>query len=341
MTASIPQLYRLPFFGGPERQFRNCLLASSAGGLLLMIVLLVAPTMVRPIQSVEEVSERFAKLIIERREPVKEPPPATPGEGAPAGQQEEPLAIVESEPAERSPEVERPGARIAQTPPPESSAGNAGRARAQAEVADQLEEVQGALGAVLADLSTSLKKQGNAGDTPARRGGRTPRSVRAARTAVAASTENGRLGGGRGEGVSATSALTGSSIQIASTAGGGLSGVEGGRSGSESGSGTAMAGVGEFRSNASLLSVIRKYSSGIQFCYDQALNRQPGLRGKLVVSITVAPSGVVTQAAPAGNTLGDAQLVECALAQIEGWRFPVIPEGVVTFRAPFLFTPPG
>jgi hypothetical protein len=29
------------------------------------------------------------------------------------------------------------------------------------------------------------------------------------------------------------------------------------------------------------------------------------------------------------------------LAQIRGWRFPAIPYGVTSFRAPFVFTPPN
>jgi hypothetical protein len=40
------------------------------------------------------------------------------------------------------------------------------------------------------------------------------------------------------------------------------------------------------------------------------------------------------------DTLGSAALTSCALAQIEAWHFPSIPAGDVTFRAPFVFTPP-
>jgi len=94
------------------------------------------------------------------------------------------------------------------------------------------------------------------------------------------------------------------------------------------------------RSNSALLGVVRKYAAGIRFCYDNELKKDASLRGKLIVSITVAASGSVTDAAVVENTLGSPALTSCALAQIRSWKFPEISEGVVTFQAPFVFTPP-
>jgi TonB family protein len=103
----------------------------------------------------------------------------------------------------------------------------------------------------------------------------------------------------------------------------------------------AGAAPGLYRSNASLLAVIQRYAAGIQFCYGNELKRDPTLRGKLVVSLTVAPSGEVSEAAVVQNTLGSDRLASCALAQIRDWRFPAIPVGVTTFQVPFVFTPPN
>ena len=91
---------------------------------------------------------------------------------------------------------------------------------------------------------------------------------------------------------------------------------------------------------ASLLAVVRKYAPGIRFCYENELKKKPGLGGKLVVAITVAAAGNVTEAVIVQDTLGSAALTQCAIAQIVAWRFPAISQGVVTFRAPFVFTPP-
>ena len=96
----------------------------------------------------------------------------------------------------------------------------------------------------------------------------------------------------------------------------------------------------QIRSDAQLLAVVRKYAPGIQYCYDNELKKAPGLGGKLLVSITVAANGRVTEAAIVQDSVGSAGLKSCALAQIEAWKFPKVEEGVVTFQAPFVFTPP-
>ena len=95
------------------------------------------------------------------------------------------------------------------------------------------------------------------------------------------------------------------------------------------------------RSNDSLLAVVRRYAPGIQFCYENELKRDPGLRGKLTVSLTVAADGRVTDVAVVEDTLGAPAVVGCALEQMRGWVFPVIESGTSTFKAPFVFTPPA
>ena len=88
-------------------------------------------------------------------------------------------------------------------------------------------------------------------------------------------------------------------------------------------------------------SVIQRYSAGIQYCYGNELKRDATLRGKLVVALTVAASGDVVEATVVQNTVGSTRLAECALSQIRDWKFPAIPEGLTTFQAPFVFTPPN
>ena len=87
--------------------------------------------------------------------------------------------------------------------------------------------------------------------------------------------------------------------------------------------------------------MIQKYAAGIQYCYGNELKRDPGLKGKLVVALTVAASGQVTEAVVVQNTVGSSRLASCAIAQIKEWRFPPIAEGSTTFQAPFVFTPPN
>jgi TonB family protein len=119
----------------------------------------------------------------------------------------------------------------------------------------------------------------------------------------------------------------------------------GGGIGDGAGSGRGGAG-GEasgnaYRSNESLLAVVRRYAAGIQFCYDNELRRKPGLRGKLVVSMVVLANGTVSEATIVEDTLNSPAVRECALAQIRGWQFPAIASGTTSFKTPFIFTPPN
>ena len=120
---------------------------------------------------------------------------------------------------------------------------------------------------------------------------------------------------------------------------GGSGGGGGGGSGSGNSGGSADLGS-DARSNASLLAVVRRYAAGIQFCYENELKRSPGLRGKLVFSLTIDAAGRVTDVRVVEDGLGAGAVAECALAQIRDWSFPAVERGITTFRAPFVFTPP-
>lgn len=144
----------------------------------------------------------------------------------------------------------------------------------------------------------------------------------------------GGFGGGNGSGTG-----TGTGPGRGSGSGGGVGGGQG--TGTGDGTGPGNGGGSGYRSNESLLSVVRRYAPGIQFCYDNELKKNSGLRGKLVVAITVLANGAVSEATVVENTLGSQAVASCVLAQIRGWHFPAIPNGVTSFRAPFVFTPPN
>jgi TonB family protein len=146
--------------------------------------------------------------------------------------------------------------------------------------------------------------------------------------------QGGGYGTGLGNGVG-----TGSGGGVGNGAGGGVGdGVGSGRGGA--GAGAQAPGSG-YRSNESLLAVVRRYAAGIQFCYDNELRKKPGLRGKLVVSMVVLANGTVSEANIVEDTLNSPAVRDCALSQIRAWQFPAIPSGVTSFKTPFVFTPPS
>lgn len=148
------------------------------------------------------------------------------------------------------------------------------------------------------------------------------------------------MGGGSGGGVG-----DGAGMGNGGAGGGGLGGnglAAGGGGGGAGGGpgGSGVAGPGVYRSNASLMAVIQKYSAGIQFCYGNELKRNEGLKGKLVVALVVDAAGAVVKAEVLQNTLGSQALAACALSQIRDWKFPAIAAGSTAFQVPFVFTPP-
>ena len=60
-----------------------------------------------------------------------------------------------------------------------------------------------------------------------------------------------------------------------------------------------------------------------------------------MISITVRADGTIADAQVVEDSLRSRAARNCVLAQIRGWQLPQIPEGVVTFRTPFVFTPPN
>lgn len=221
-------------------------------------------------------------------------------------------------------------------PKVETDKGKAGRERAQREVKEALVETTKELTAALDDLSASLATSTSETEKPAStRRRRTTRGGRSASQMSTVKTDEVQTGGGSlsGSALGTGDLLAVESLSLVET-GGSSPGGGGGEPGGVDGGGSAL------RSNASLLAVVRRYAAGIQYCYENELKRDAGLAGKVVVAITIAAAGNVLNATIVEDTVGSDGMVSCAMAQINEWKFPKIDDGVVTFRAPFVFTPP-
>jgi hypothetical protein len=83
---------------------------------------------------------------------------------------------------------------------------------------------------------------------------------------------------------------------------------------------------------------IRRRMPGLEACYEKALRSNPNLKGKMSYTITINPSGRVTDVKIEEDTVGDASVRSCTEAKIKGWRF--VSEGAeesseVTFSVAF------
>lgn len=91
---------------------------------------------------------------------------------------------------------------------------------------------------------------------------------------------------------------------------------------------------------AALQRVIHEHNAAIQDCYQQELKRQPSLRGRVIVRITIHPDGYVREVELVGTSLRDATVIECILGKIRQWSDfdPVVPDqGEITIRQSYRF----
>jgi len=345
MRYQIPAAYREPILGGIDPRLKKTLAFSGSLAVVVLAVVALAPLRVVD-RTVENVPERLAKLILADKKPAPVAAPAPARVDAPVI--DEPVA--ESKEAEQraetrtiepktKPKLQDAGRRRQKVEPKAEAKGQAGRARANKDlsksVAAATKSVESSLEKLSADLSGLSSGSGVA--KPTRRRGKSKvrrgRGTEDLSGAVASRRDVGSDAGVEGALIS-TSQID---IEAITEIGGDLASSDPGFV--TGGSDTAASGA--YRSNASLIAVVRKYAAGIQFCYDNELKRSPGLDGKMVIVLTVLPSGQVDDATIQQDTLGSARLQECILTQIKAWRFPAIAEGTVTFRTPFVFTPPS
>jgi TonB family protein len=228
--------------------------------------------------------------------------------------------------------------------------GTAGRAQARRDVEESLAQTRNEVKETLAEVTSVLSavRSSNPTKSVPRRGqpggGRSRDELEqvAAVTAGADSEGEGPITAGLLDIGSITDVRSDLASADPSVVGGG--GVGGRRRGAsragESGGDGGGVEPGAHRSNASLLATVRRYAPGIQYCYDNELKRDLSLSGKMVLALTVLPSGVVSEVEITHDSLGSSRLQECVLSQVREWRFPAIPEGTVSFQAPFVFTPP-
>jgi TonB family protein len=336
-TTTLEQ-YRQPVWGRMDRALRNCFTGSAILGVAVLIMVFVVPIPVPEPVSIEDVPDRIARLIL------KKPAPA-----APSIELARPVPVVEA------PKVDAPPQKAKPKPPPRKrldkpkvaqDRGVRGRQKAKREVTENLAQVTGSLDKVLDNLSQALPASENSGagdkKTPSKRRRRSVRSGRSSQqiSSVSGVTPTAAADVSRSaiesDGIS-IAAITDLAVGAGPRAGGdGTASPAGG--GGPGGSGTG--GGGEYRSNESLLNVVRRYAPGIQFCYDNELKKNPGLRGKLVISLTVLAGGRVSDVIVVEDSLGSRSVTDCVLGQIRRWQFPAIPEGTTTFKTPFVFTPP-
>jgi TonB family protein len=111
----------------------------------------------------------------------------------------------------------------------------------------------------------------------------------------------------------------------------------------ESASDGGTAGTGSRNVNRSMdaiQKVMLNHVPAIRYCYERELRRNPELKGKVTVRVTVSPDGSVNNAEIAASTLNDERVERCILSRVRMWKdFPQIDlnDGDVTFKQVYSF----
>ncbi len=76
----------------------------------------------------------------------------------------------------------------------------------------------------------------------------------------------------------------------------------------------------------------------VQLCYERELKHHPSLAGRLVVRLSIAPSGRASQVEVEENALGSDALASCVATLMRAWSFPVHPAEEAALSVPYIFS---
>ncbi len=85
--------------------------------------------------------------------------------------------------------------------------------------------------------------------------------------------------------------------------------------------------------------VVRASFGRFQVCYDDALDREPSLSGRVVVKFVIDKHGQVALARDVASDLPNADVVSCVVRAFDVLTFPESKDSAVTVVYPLMFTP--
>ena len=297
-----------------ERKFQRVLGFVMLAALLLGLVWPFLPSPEPDPYAIEEIPPRIAKLMLQEK-----PPPPPPRVQEPEPEEPEPLDEPEPEQVvEAEPEPEP------QPEPEPIDRTELAREQAQAALMPFAED--------LADLVDKDLLESVADDRPltasvgeAQRNERSMITSRAGAASGGINTANmSRNTGGSGIAGRTTTQVESPVAGLAQTAGGAR------RTGT---SGKAS------RSREEIELVFDKNKGAIFSLYNRALRRDPTLEGKLVLRLTIAPTGEVTFCEVVSSELGDPELEQRLVQRVKLFRFEARDVEAITTTKPIDFFP--
>jgi TonB family protein len=90
---------------------------------------------------------------------------------------------------------------------------------------------------------------------------------------------------------------------------------------------------------AKLGEFVRARMGLIKACYENALKRNPQLRGKISIRFTILATGAIADVSAAQSSVGSPEVAQCIVTTVRSWRTQFRPPGPVTVEYPFVFSP--
>ena len=307
--------YELPWTSGSgqERKFQRLL------GIVFLIVFVLSvvwpfiPTPEPDPMEIIEIPPRIAQLLLEEK-PLPPPPPPEPEPEEPEPEDEpEPEQVVETEP-EPEPVPE---------PEPEPDRTEIAREQAQAAFMPFAEDLADLVDKELLDTVDDSNLTSSVGESQ-----RSERSMITSKVGTASAGINtasmSRNTGGSGIAGRSTTQVESPVAGLAQSAGGAR------RTGT---SGKAS------RSREEIELVFDKNKGAIFALYNRALRADPMLEGKLVLRLTIAPTGEVTFCEIVSSELGNPELERKLVLRIKQFRFDARDVEPITTTKPIDFFP--
>ncbi len=93
------------------------------------------------------------------------------------------------------------------------------------------------------------------------------------------------------------------------------------------------------RDHQAINEVVTSHRSSIKMSYEKYLKRDPYLKGKITLRITISASGAVSSVIIAVNSTGNREFADEVVRKVKMWQFEQVTDGDVTVSYPFVFTP--
>lgn len=312
--------YELPWTSGKgqERRFRQLLGVTFLAALLIGVVWPFIPVPEPDPTEIIEIPPRIAQLMLEEK-PLPPPPPPEPEPEEPEPEAEpEPEQVAETEPEpEPVPEPER----VAE---PEPTRTEIARERAQAALMPFADDLADIVDRDIVETVDARQLTAAVAETT-----RAERSMITSKVGAASggisTARMSRDTGGNGIAARSTTKVESPVAAIEKQSAGGAR-----RSGT---SGKAS------RSREEIELVFDRNKGAIFALYNRALRADPTLEGKLVLRLTIAPTGEVTFCEIVSSELGDAELERKLVLRVKQFRFEARDVEPITTTKPIDFFP--